>query len=232
MTQRFKKMLSQTRSNNSKTMTRGTKSEKNTRQVTDNDLLSFKEVKERFPQLTDNIKTIKDFKEKYKLVIGEHYRKEGKTYFFKHDHLDKLNDKHKADLEKEMEEKIRIIEENATEKREEEHKKIIEIGGKKKEKQNNIKRFDETITECSRKLEKLQEEMQEVNKEMQEVNTEKKEAEKGKHKQEKELKNLEKKREKNIKNVKKIDSDKKIEIIKVKNHYSLRSKTNEKNRKF
>jgi len=118
-------MSSQVRSNNLKTMTRGTKSEKNTRQVTDNDLLSFKEVKERFSQLTD-IKTIKDFIEKYELVKGEHYRKEGKTYFFERDHLEKLVAEHKAELEKEMEEKIRKIQENAQEKFDEKNKKIVE----------------------------------------------------------------------------------------------------------
>ena len=121
-------MLSQTRSNNSKTMTRGTKSEKNTRQVTDNDLLSFKEVKECFSQLTDNIKTIKDFIEKYKLVIGEHYRKEGKTYFFERDHLDKLY----------------------YYKFEEARLKLENLKGEKKRIENNVQKYSKKEEECSK----------------------------------------------------------------------------------
>lgn len=201
MIQRFKKMLSQTRSNNSKTMTRGTKSEKNTRQVTDNDLLSFKEVKERFSQLTDNIKTIKDFIEKYKLVIGEHYRKEGKTYFFERDHLDKLH----------------------YYKFEEARVKLVNLKGEKQRIENNVQKYSKKEQDCFKKEQECYKKRDECYRQGDEYNKQGKEWSRQKIENKKQGQREKKEQEK----IEKKHQNQEVYM----HGYNLRSKTNEKNRK-
>lgn len=198
---------------------RGTKSEKNTREH-----LFLKEIKEHetFWFLISDIKyNNQDFIQKYSLVKDSDYIEVGNQKIYYIESLEKLRCKYEPEfyekLEKEMEEKIRIIKENAKEKSDEEHNKILEIRNIHKEKKKNIERYNKDIEEFSRKEEELQ-------KELHEVKNNKKEAEKRKHKEEKGIKKLEKENEKCVNNSKKIDSNKEAEITKVKNHYNLRSR--------